>query len=135
MQGLHHVHGDWLVDDNGREEYAEGDFWTLGILANRMGLTIDEIYARRRDGLFPTLRPRGGQQYLLLPAVGEAIVRHYLKHHMWFTFRVVGDEIVLYDEPYGSRARGRQHLAETGRLHEPPAGTPIAVTAPLHVSE
>jgi len=135
MQGLHHVHGDWLVDNDGREECVVGDFWTLRVLANRMNLTIDEIYARRRDGLFPTLRPKGGQQYLLLPAVGEILARHYLKHHMWFTVRIIDDEIVLFAEPYGSRARGRQHLAETGRLHMPPAGTPIAVTAPLHEAE
>lgn len=135
MPGLHHVNGEWLVDDNGRDVWAEGDFWTMRILANRMGLSIENIYKRRTDGRFPTLQIKETGQYLIDPAVGEAIVRHYLKHHMWLTFRVRDGRIVMYDERYGTRAVGRQVLAETGQLHEPPAETAVPITAPLHVPE
>lgn len=133
MSGLHHVNGEWLVDDNGQDVYAEGDFWTLRILATRMGLSIENIYKRRAEGRFPTLRIKETGQYLVLPAVGEAIVKHYLRNTMWLTFRVENGEIVMYDEPYGSRPRGREVLAETGRLHVPPGNTALTITAPLEV--
>lgn len=135
MPGLHHVNGEWLVDDNGQDVWAEGDFWTLRVLADRMGMSIENIYKRRAEGRFPTLKIKETGQYLVLPAIGEAIASHYLRHHMWLTFRVVDGEIVMFDEPYGSRAYGRQVLAETGRLHEPPAGTAVGVTAPLDVPD
>lgn len=133
--GLHHLNGDWVVDDNGARTYAEGDFWTLRILAEKMGLTIKDIYYHRSMGRFPTLRIEATKQYLVLPAVGAAIAAHYLENKTWLTFRIVDGEIRLYDEPWGSRPAAAQVLAETGRLHEPPAGSALAIVAPLDVPD
>lgn len=131
--GLHHVHGDWLVDYDGQDVFVEGDFWTMRILADRMGLTAGDVRYHRRMGRFPALRVKETGQYLVDPALGEIIAKHYIEHQMWLTFRVENGEVVMFNEPYGSRPRGRQVLAETGRLHTPPGGTALAITAPVEV--
>jgi hypothetical protein len=133
--GLHYVTGEWLVDYDGQDVFVGPKaFWTLRILADRMKLDVKTIRYHRQAGRFPALRIKETGQYLVDPVVGEAIASHYLKHKMWLTFRVADGKLVMYNEPYGSRPRGREVLAETGQLHEP-GGTALAITAPLEVPD
>jgi hypothetical protein len=134
MSGLHYVNGDWLVDDDGQEVFAKGDFWTLSILAKKLGVDVKTVRFHRGRGRFPTLRIKETGQHLVLPALGEAIVKHFIRNTMWLTFRIVGNEILLFSEEYGSRPIGREVLVETGQLHVP-AGAPLPIAVPLDVPD